>query len=289
MYKRTFKRNRKELMYSFSGKEYTEFLSRFRGSLIFRGKSSFSYKWMDKIFLKFKKTFGINTDFLFKKALRNLVPFVGYKKVKMGKKVYPLPILLHKKKRHMLLINWLLKDVKNKSNVRGYRFKDVWENLYDSLYNKGSIIEKKGDYLDKSLEFLYLFRRRRWRRKGKTLHIKNKFKLKRYHWNNVIENFYRKNKIALSNNPLSLLAFRYSRLKYTSRKKPGIRKLFKNNLKRLWFNKTLSYNSKSKLLCDFLYGNKRHIQWKGLKNSGIFSYYLKNKKKEWKKKSINKI
>jgi len=161
MYKRTFKRKSKELAYSFTNKEYSEFLSRLRGCLIFRGKSSFSYRWMDKVFFKYKRTFGINTDFLFRRTLKDLIPFIGYRKVKMGKKVNPLPILLRKSKRQIILMNWLLKDTKNKSNVRGYKFRDFWENLYNGIYHRGSITDKKDDYFDKSLDFLYLLKKKR--------------------------------------------------------------------------------------------------------------------------------
>jgi len=292
MYKRAYKRKTKELAYSFDNREYMEFLSRLQGCLVFKGKRALSYKWMDKIFYKFKRTFGIDTDFLFKRTLRNITPFIGYRKVKMGKKVNPLPILLRRSKRHVLAINWLLKDVKNKSNVRGYKFKDVWENFYDGIYNKGSIAEKKDDYFDKSLDFLYLLKKRGRRRSA--LHFDYSFMPKHDEKNlDEPDKNYSKNKepsvdeayVGESSHIVD------SRLLYDLlRKHTDVSKQFvhtfmfnkklKSKVRSLWINdqdKEFSLEEKSTAVLDFLYENQRYFKWFKLKKSELFLKYAKKR------------
>jgi len=295
MYKRTYKRKNKALAYSFTNKEYSEFLSRLRGCLIFRGKSSLSYKWMDKIFFKFKRTFGINTDFLFRKVLKNLIPFIGYRKVKMGKKVNPLPILLRKSKRQIILMNWLLKDTKNKSNVRGYKFKDLWENLYDGIYSKGAITDKKDDYFDKSLDFLYLLKKRRWRRgRGKQFTFKSKpFRSKRMN-KRLFFRLYRKGRMKPKKNqyPVSFLLSKFCKVKYAYKRDFNVKRSLRLKTRKLWL-RDVPKVERSKIILDFLYKNRRYFNWFYLNKNRTFSKYLRTKnakqkihleENKWKKK-----
>jgi ribosomal protein S7 len=98
-----YQRYNNKIKYVLNDTEYYEFLSKFRGSLIFRGKSSLSYKLLDKIFFFYKETFGIETDYLFRKAITNLMPFIGYRDIRLGKKTHHVPLLLKKHRRFKLL------------------------------------------------------------------------------------------------------------------------------------------------------------------------------------------
>jgi len=98
-----YQRSNKKIKYVLNDSEYYEFLSKFRGYLISRGKSSLSYKLLDKIFFFYKKKFGIETDYLFKRAITNLTPFVGYRSIRLGKKTHYVPLLLKQHRRFKLL------------------------------------------------------------------------------------------------------------------------------------------------------------------------------------------
>jgi ribosomal protein S7 len=162
-----YQRYNKKLKYVLNNTEYYEFLSKFRGSLIFRGKSSLSFKLLDKIFLFYKKKFGIETDYLFKRAITNLMPYIGFRNVRLGKKTHYVPLLLKKHRRFKLLNEWLLKSNKNKSNVRGLKINDVCKMFYDALFNKGPIFDLKAEHFKKAMSSRYLLRSLFKSKKGK--------------------------------------------------------------------------------------------------------------------------
>jgi ribosomal protein S7 len=100
-----YQKKGKKINYVIDDKEYYEFLSKFRGCLLFRGKSSLSFKLLDNIFFYFKKTFGLEPDYLFKRSIAELMPFLSYRNIRLGKKYYPVPFVLKKHRRFMLLID----------------------------------------------------------------------------------------------------------------------------------------------------------------------------------------
>jgi ribosomal protein S7 len=90
----------------FNDREFLTFLKKFRGSMVFRGKSSFSYKLYDRINLIFKKSSlkkKVNPEAVFRYAISNLIPVVGISNIKRGRKVETVPVLLKLRKRIVLI------------------------------------------------------------------------------------------------------------------------------------------------------------------------------------------
>jgi len=136
----------------FNDREFLTFLKKFRGSMVFRGKSSFSYKLYDRINLIFKKSSlkkKVNPEAVFRYAISNLIPVVGISNIKRGRKVETVPVLLKLRKRIVLINKWLISSQKNKSNVRGIKVNDVARLILLAASLKGNAYDQKMDYTKK--------------------------------------------------------------------------------------------------------------------------------------------
>jgi len=149
----------------FNNREFLTFLKKFRGSMIFRGKNSLSYKLFDAIRIRFKKAFRyskktkikikrkkrrkFNFHAAFRKAISNLIPILGTSNVKRGRKVETVPVLLKLRKRIVLINKWLISNQKNKSNVRGIKINDISRLILLSLLLKGNAYDQKIEYMHK--------------------------------------------------------------------------------------------------------------------------------------------
>jgi len=151
--RRKFLQNFKE---KFNNQEYLIFLKKFRGSMISKGKRSFSYKLFDKLRIYFKKVIRILNEKQKKKNKRkleyhsflkggisNLIPVLGTSNVRRGRKVQTVPALLKFRKRVVLINKWLISNQKNKSNVRGIKMSEVSRLIALSLINKGNAYDQK--------------------------------------------------------------------------------------------------------------------------------------------------
>jgi ribosomal protein S7 len=90
----------------FDNEDFVTFLRKFRGSLIFRGKSSLSYKLLDRIRIRFKKVISIKDEDPedgLEKAINMLVPVIGTSNVRRGRKVQTVPSFLKLRKRIVLI------------------------------------------------------------------------------------------------------------------------------------------------------------------------------------------
>lgn len=137
----------------FNNQEYLTFLKKFRGSMISRGRRSFSYKLFDDIRIYFKRVLKEqNLDFnvILRVAISNLIPILGTSNVRRGRKIQTVPSLLKFRKRVVLINKWLISNQKNRSNVRGIKINDVSRLIALSLFNKGSAYDQKIDSLKKA-------------------------------------------------------------------------------------------------------------------------------------------
>jgi hypothetical protein len=96
----------------FSNQEYLLFLKKFRGSMLSKGRSSFSYKLFDKIRMFFKKVLKyhaketkqyVDFDSVLRVAISNLIPILGTSNVRRGRRVQTVPVLLKLRKRIVLI------------------------------------------------------------------------------------------------------------------------------------------------------------------------------------------
>src|ERR1700754_2386804 len=92
----------------FNNKEYLLFLRKFRGSMLSKGRRSFSYKLYDRIRIYFKKMLKedyshLDPDKVIKFAISNLIPVLGTANVRRGRRVETVPVLLKLRKRIVLM------------------------------------------------------------------------------------------------------------------------------------------------------------------------------------------
>jgi len=59
----------------------------------------------------------------------------------MGKIYHAVPSLAVGKRRFVIMLNWILKKQKDKTNVKGISVNDVSRHLIDAVYKKRFIIE----------------------------------------------------------------------------------------------------------------------------------------------------
>jgi len=149
------------LFFFFNENDLVKFISKFRGSLLFKGRSSLSYKLLDKILYFLKKKYKKNSIFVFKKSVLNLLPLVGIRNIKVGKKVLTLPFPLKNYRRFMLVNKWIIKNSKNKGNIRGINLMEICKSLNDSYLKRGPILKMKKDYLQLALNSRYLLHRKK--------------------------------------------------------------------------------------------------------------------------------
>lgn len=143
--------------------EFNFFLNKFFGSLISRGKKGIAIKMFNEILVNFKEKFKSDPFIELHKAINNLIPILSSTQKKMGKIYHAVPSLAVGKRRFVIMINWILKKQKDKTNVKGISVKEVSKHLIDAVYKKGLLIKLKRQHLAYSLSgkhLLYMNRRR---------------------------------------------------------------------------------------------------------------------------------
>ena len=143
--------------------EFNFFLNKFFGSLISRGKKGIAVKMFNEILIKFKEKFKSDPFVELHKAINNLIPILSSTQKKMGKIYHAVPSLAVGKRRFVIMINWILKKQKDKTNVKGISVNEVSKHLIDAVYKKGLLIKLKRQHLAYSLSgkhLLYMNRRR---------------------------------------------------------------------------------------------------------------------------------
>lgn len=143
--------------------EFNFFLNKFFGSLISRGKKALAVKMFNEILINFKEKFKTDPFIELHKAINNLIPILSSTQKKMGKIYHAVPSLAVGKRRFVIMISWILKKQKDKTNVKGINVKEVSRHLIDAVFKKGALIKLKRQHLAYSLSgkhLLYMNRRR---------------------------------------------------------------------------------------------------------------------------------
>lgn len=157
------KNNKYNFVLALKKNEFNFFLNKFYGSLISRGRKSFAIKQFNEILINFKENFKSDPFVELHKAINNLIPILSSTRKKIGKVYHAIPSLALGKRRFVIIINWILKKQKNKTNIRGININDVSKHLIDSVDKKGLLFKLKRQHLAYSLSgkhLLYMNRRR---------------------------------------------------------------------------------------------------------------------------------
>lgn len=157
-----YNKGKREFIVGLDINEFDEFLNKFYGNLIFRGKKKYSIKFVDFIFLKLKKKFKADPLIKLYFIINNLTPLFNLSQKKVGRKKFQyIPSLAIGKRRYFLILDWLIRKQKNKTNILGLNVKDISSKLIDANYNKGELIRLKRDFYKVALTNKYLLLKRK--------------------------------------------------------------------------------------------------------------------------------
>jgi hypothetical protein len=125
---------------------------------------------------------------------------------RIGKVYQAVPKLAIGNKRFVIMLSWIIKKQKGKTNILGIKINDVSRYLIDAVDNKGVLINLKKQNLSTALankHLLYVNRRRsyfKWQRTKTVKKFINKkfyYKLRYYKYGKKRYKFLRKNKFLL--------------------------------------------------------------------------------------------
>lgn len=151
-----------------SDAQFQFFLTKLCGTMISRGRKDYAIKMFDKILFNFKKHFNKDPFIDLRIAIDNLIPILSSTQKKIGKVYHSVPKLATGNRRFVIMLSWIIKKQKGKSNVMGFKINDISKNLIDAANKKGLFINLKKQHLASSLagkHLLYMNRRRFFRKK----------------------------------------------------------------------------------------------------------------------------
>jgi len=172
--------SKEKLVVGLNELEMAIFLQKFNGVFIFNGKKSLSKKYFDQILQKFKEIFNNDPLISLKDSIDNLVPLLGCAFKKVGKRVDVIPSAIYGNRRFVLMLTWIVRNLKRKSNIFGVKLADVINGLLDEKKKRGKIMQYKKDFYRKALAGRYLIGKKKSRRlRYKDLRTSKKFFVKK--------------------------------------------------------------------------------------------------------------
>ena len=134
-------------LYSLTYRDFLIFRKKFYGIFIFRGKKSFSIKILHYILLNLKKLRRkFNPMTLFFIIAKRATPFLTIGQRKFGTNVIAIPSFFFGNKKSVLLLHWIVRLMRNKSNIYGIKREDVLKNLVDIYKFRGSVLKFKEEH-----------------------------------------------------------------------------------------------------------------------------------------------
>jgi len=96
-------------------------LKKFCGALVYKGKKSYSIRILNYLYLNLKKKFKNDPTTLFYTVANKLMPvFIIGQKQYLGN-VIDVPVLARGNKKNLYMLNWLIRQLRNKSNIMGVK------------------------------------------------------------------------------------------------------------------------------------------------------------------------
>lgn len=150
--------------------EFYYFLKKFVGTLIFKGNKSKAIKSFDEILYNLKKALKREPITIFFVIFKRLIPIFSIAYKRMGNRYQPVPKLANKNVRVVLMIDWLIRGLKGKSNIRGVRLTDIIRILIDTYKGKGKALANKKAFYRRALSGRHLLNN--YRKKNRKLNFK---------------------------------------------------------------------------------------------------------------------
>jgi len=164
------------LLYSLivEDKEFYIFLKKFVGIFISRGNKSRAMRVYDEILYIIKRRLKKEPVYILHKVFTKLVPIfsIAYKRV--GSRYQPVPKFASRSARSVLIIDWLFRSLRGKSNIRGVRVFDIAKVIVDTYQDKGKALAYKKSFYHRALSGRHLLST--YKRKNKKFNFKNKRK-----------------------------------------------------------------------------------------------------------------
>lgn len=79
---------------------------------------------------------------------------------KIGKRIIYVPVIVRSNKKFRYVLNWLVRQLKGRSNVIGVKKEDVLNLMLEAYNNKGSAVNLKKEFFDHAMAYRFNFRRR---------------------------------------------------------------------------------------------------------------------------------
>jgi len=153
-------------------KEFYLFLKKFIGSLIFRGNKSRAIKMYDEILYIIKKTLKEEPMIILYYVFVKLIPIFSIAYKRIGTRYQPVPKLASKNVRVVLIIDWLIRSLKGKSNIKGVRVNDIAKVLIDTYNDKGKALSNKKAFYKRALSGRHLLST--YKRKNRRFNFRKK-------------------------------------------------------------------------------------------------------------------
>lgn len=148
----------KKALYSIvvENEEFFKFIKKFIGALVFKGNKVKAIMLFDEILYRLKKTFRRSPIDVFYVIFLRLVPIFSIAYKRMGNRYQPVPKLANKNVRVVLMVDWLIRSLKGKSNSRGVKVIDIIKILIDTYKGKGKAIALKKAFYRRALSGRHL-------------------------------------------------------------------------------------------------------------------------------------
>ena len=153
-------RLRDKVLNNFDKDDFLFFRKKFCGVFISRGKKAYAMQIFNFIMCELKKKFRENPSLSFYKIAKNVVPFFVLRQKKFGKRIVYLPALAKGNKKNRFMLDWLVRQLRGRSNVRGVKKEDLLNLLFETYKNKGSAVSFKREYYKQAIATKSSLRRR---------------------------------------------------------------------------------------------------------------------------------
>jgi len=137
-------------------KEFWRFLQKFVGLFIYRGNKARAVKFIDKLLHGLKRELGRDPMVVLYLVYLKLFPLFSITYRRMGNRYQPVPKLAAKSVRCVLVLDWLVRGLKGKSNRRGVRANDVVALIVDTYHNRGRALALKKAFYKRALSGRHL-------------------------------------------------------------------------------------------------------------------------------------
>jgi len=120
---------------------YFRYQKLFFGSLIFRGRKLWAFKFFLDLKFELKQCEGVEPFWVFLIAMMKITPELLLFPKKLGGIIHWVPLPIGERKQYTFAVKWVIKLLRDK--YKSITLKNITETLIQAIYNKGDSFEKK--------------------------------------------------------------------------------------------------------------------------------------------------